>query len=93
MIVAYMDGILLLHRDRSYLELATLQIAIYLRSLGWTLSMEKCEFTPAQDTTFLHCRWNFKQLTLRMTSAMHPTLLFTLDQWICRALRGEWVKS
>jgi hypothetical protein len=55
-IVAYMDDILLLHQDRSYLELSTLQIAIYLRSLGWTLSMEKREFMPAQDITFLGWR-------------------------------------
>jgi hypothetical protein len=46
-IVAYMDDILILHQDKAYLELATLQIAVYLRSLGWTLSMEKCGFTPA----------------------------------------------
>jgi hypothetical protein len=52
-IVAYMDDILLLHQDKVYLELATLQIAIYPRSLGWTLSMEKCEFTPAPAITFL----------------------------------------
>jgi hypothetical protein len=55
-IVMYMDGILLLHQDKAYLELATLQIAIYLRSLGWTLSMEKCEFTPAQVVKFLGWR-------------------------------------
>jgi hypothetical protein len=55
-IVAYMDDILLLHRDRSYLEFATLQIAIHLRSLGRALSMEKSEFTPAQDITFLGWR-------------------------------------
>jgi hypothetical protein len=33
-IVAYMDDIFLLHQDKMYLELATLQIANYLRSLG-----------------------------------------------------------
>jgi hypothetical protein len=33
-IVAYMDDIFLLHQDRSYLELATLQVATYLQSLG-----------------------------------------------------------
>jgi hypothetical protein len=52
-ILAYTDEIPLLHQDQPYLELATLQIVIYLRSLGWTLSMEKCEFMPAQDITFL----------------------------------------
>jgi hypothetical protein len=40
-IVANMDDILLLHQDKTYLELATLQIAVYLQSLGWTLSLEK----------------------------------------------------
>jgi hypothetical protein len=52
-IVVYMDDVLSLHQDRSYLELATFQIAIHLRSLGWTPLMEKCEFTPAQDITLL----------------------------------------
>jgi hypothetical protein len=88
-----MDDILLLHQDRAHLELATLQIAIYLRSLGWTLSMEKGEFTPAQVVTFLGWRWDFERLTLSMTSAMRSTLLFTLDQWIRKALKGERVRS
>jgi hypothetical protein len=90
---AYMDDILLLDQDRSYLELATLQIAIHLRSLGWRLSMEKCGSTPAQEITFLGWRWNFQQMTRRMTSAMCSTLLFMLDQWIRRALMGERVES
>jgi hypothetical protein len=79
-IVAYMDDILLLHQDRAHLELATLQIAIYLRSLGRTLSMERCEFTPAQAITFLGWRTDFEQMTLSMTPAMRSTLLLTLDQ-------------
>jgi hypothetical protein len=92
-VVTYVDDIILLHQVRSYLELATLQIANYLRSLGWTLSVEKCEFTPVQEITFLGWQWSFQQLTLRMTSAMRSTLLFLLDQWIRRALRGEREKS
>jgi hypothetical protein len=88
-----MDDILLLHQDRADLELATLQIAIHLRSLGWTLSMERCEFTPAQVVTFLGWRRDFERLTLSMTSVMHSTLLFMLDQWIRKALKRKRVKS
>jgi hypothetical protein len=92
-VLSYTMAYILLHQDKAYLELANLQIAIYLRSLGWTLSMEKCEFTPAQVITFIGWRWDFGRLTLSMTSAMRSTLLFTLNQWDCRALRGERVNS
>jgi hypothetical protein len=42
--------------------------------------MEKCELTLAQDITFFGWRWNFQQLTLRMTLATRFMLLFMVDQ-------------
>ena len=92
-VCAYMDDILLLHQDREYLRLATLQIAGYLRSLGWTLALDKCEFTPEHVIRYLGWRWDFLHLTLSMTSAMRSTLLLTLDQWIRKAQTGERVTS
>jgi hypothetical protein len=52
-IIAYMDDVLLLHQETEYLELATLQIAVYLQSLGWTLNAEKCELSPSPQITYL----------------------------------------
>jgi hypothetical protein len=66
-IVAYMDDILILHQEAEYLELATLQIAVYLHSLGWTLNLEKCESFPSSQITYLGWHWNFDSLELQMT--------------------------
>jgi hypothetical protein len=41
-----MDDIIILHPDPQYLAVATLQIAIYLQSLGWTINLKKSELTP-----------------------------------------------
>jgi hypothetical protein len=62
-LVAYIDDLLLLHQDPSYLLLATQQIAVYLQSLGWTLSLGKREFTPKQEIVFLGWRWDFRSLS------------------------------
>jgi hypothetical protein len=72
-----MDDLLLPHQSEQYLRLATVQIATYLQSLGWTLALDKCEFTPARVITFLGWRWSFDALTLKMTAAMRSRLLRT----------------
>jgi hypothetical protein len=90
-ICAYIHDILILHQDSAYLTLATLQIAVYFQSLGWTLALEKCEFTPAHEIVHLGWRWQFLELTLRMTSAMRATLLFVLDQWAPGVVKQEQV--
>jgi hypothetical protein len=90
-IIAYMDDVLLLHQDRNYLELATLQIGYYLQCLGWTLNLDKCELTPQQEIVFLGWRWCFRMLTPRMTAEMRKELLLQLKRWLVKAESGERV--
>jgi hypothetical protein len=73
-LVVYMDDILIMHQDRQVLELATWQIAAYLQYLGWTLSLEKCEFMPVQQIRFLGWWWDSRSLTLQMTPEMQSAL-------------------
>jgi hypothetical protein len=80
-IMAYMDDLLLLHQDREQLELETLQIAVYLQSLGWTLSTDKCEFTPKHEIRFLGWSWDFNALTLQMTPEMRRSMLASLHRF------------
>jgi ribonuclease HI len=88
-IIAYMDDILLLHQDREYLQLATLQIAVYLENLGWTLSAEKCELEPSQEITYLGWRWLCRTLSVTMTGPMRKSMLYLLAQWTRKVCRGE----
>ena len=90
-VVAYMDDLLLLHQDRDYVRKATLQIALYLASLGWTLSLTKCEFTPQHAIKYLGWRWDFSTQTLLMTQEMRKTLLWRVSQWMAKAVRAERV--
>ena len=92
-LVAYMDDILLLHQDPHYLQIATLQIAIYLQSLGWTISAEKCELTPKQTITFLGWRFDFRSLSLKMTDTMRTALTDMLREWISKAYLGSTVPT
>jgi hypothetical protein len=79
-IIAYMDDLLLLHQDSSYLRLATMQIASYLQSLGWTLSLGKCELMPKQEIVFLG--W---------TLSLRKSMFYMIKQWVRKAERGEIV--
>jgi hypothetical protein len=89
--IAFADDVLYMHQDRDYLELSTLKIGYYLQSLGWTLSLEKCEFTPKQEIKFLGWGRSFPSLSMRMTGEMRKNLLSSVRRWIVRAERGERV--
>jgi hypothetical protein len=60
-ITAFIDDVLILHQDKEYLELATLQIAVFLQSL--------------EEITYLGWYWSFRRLELRMTREMRKTIL------------------
>ena len=87
--IVYMDDILLLHQDPKHLHISTLQIAIYLESLGWTVNRDKSEVTPKQQITFLGWLFDFTSLTLRMTPTMRTSLLNMLSEWIPKAYAGS----
>jgi ribonuclease HI len=90
-VIAYMDDVLILHQDREYLRLATLQIAVFLSSLGWTLSAEKCELEPAHEIVYLGWKWRFDTLCITMTSSMRKSLLYLLTQWTRKVTSGARV--
>jgi hypothetical protein len=54
-----MDDILIFHQDRECLQLATLQIAVCLQSLGWTFTLR---MTSHMRTTLLFMldQWRHK---------------------------------
>jgi hypothetical protein len=89
--ISFADDVVYLHQDRDYLELATLQVGFYLQSLGWTLSLAKCEFTPKQEIRCLGWRWSFPSLSMSMTGEMRKRLLSSVRRWIVKTERGERV--
>ena len=92
-IVAYMDDILLLHQDPVYLQTATLQLAIFLEQLGWTINREKSEFFPKRQITFLGWNIDFQSLSLSMTPDTRTSSLKLLKEWIPRAYSGSSVPT
>ena len=72
--VVYVDDLLFMHQDPQVLELEMWQIAAYLQYLGWTLSLDKCEFTPSRQIRFLGRWWDTVTLTLKMTTEMQSAL-------------------
>ena len=92
-IVQYMDDLLLLHQDPRKLQLYTLQIAAYLQSLGWTLSLKKCALTPAQTVVYLGWLWDCRTLTMTMTAEMRSAILEQLKNWLGWAEKSAIVTS
>ena len=92
-IVQYMDDLLLLHQDPAKLRLYTLQIAVYLQSLGWTLSLKKCALMPAQTVTFLGWSWDCRTLTMTMTPEMRAAMLQQVHSWLSSAAKSAIVTS
>jgi hypothetical protein len=88
-IVVYMDDILLIHQDPTYLHISTLQITLYLESLGWTFNRDKSEVTPKQQMTPLGWFFGFASLSLRMIPTMCSSLLNMLSEWIPKAYAGS----
>jgi ribonuclease HI len=64
---------------------------MYLSSLGWTLSQDKCEFTPSQVIKYLGWIWKFAQRTIEMTADMRKAQLQTVGQWIRKAEGNDYV--
>jgi hypothetical protein len=88
-----MDDSLILHPDRQYLAVATLQIAIYLQRLSWTINLEKSELTPLWTVDFLGWRWDFDSLSIRSNKNRRHSFLDMLKQWIPAAYNGSIVQS
>jgi hypothetical protein len=78
--IAHMDDIFILHQNPMCFSLATKHIALYLSSLGWTPSQEKCELSPKQEIHFLGWKWNFVRKTLEMTQEMRKSQLQAAGQ-------------
>ena len=91
-VICYMDDILLLHQDKEYLERSTLQIAVYLRYLGWTPSIDKCEFTPKHVIRFLGWSWSFITRTIEMTEEMQGAVQRMISETMRIAQRGGSMK-
>jgi hypothetical protein len=88
-----MDDLLMMHQDKDKLELESLQICAYLSSLGWTLSLAKCELTPSMEIQFLGWMWSSGTLTLRMTREMQASILRSLHEWDNRVMKHVTVSS
>jgi hypothetical protein len=89
-ILTYMDHIIILHQNKDYLAIATLQIAICLQKLGWTVNLKKSELTPSQTINILGWNWSFPSLSLQMTSSIRHSLSILLKEWrIESVIRSE----
>ena len=91
--VCYMDDVLLLHQDPQHLQTCTWQIAAYLSSLGWTLSVDKCDFIPAQIFKFLGWHWNSLTLSLQMTPEMQRAIYSQIVEVLKLTVSGGIITS
>jgi ribonuclease HI len=89
-VVIYLDDMLILHEDPSYLCQATNEIADFLLSLGIILSVEKCEPIPKRIIKFLGWEWNFENFTLRMTQERKKTLYLETKNLLRKMNKGVW---
>jgi ribonuclease HI len=80
-IVIYMDDILILHQDKEYLRISTLQIVEFLQFLGLTVNSEKSELTPKQEIVFLGWKWNLRSAEVVMTEEKRAEMIQACSFW------------
>jgi hypothetical protein len=73
--VIYMDDLLILGTSSEMTMRLTQQVVARLLELGWTLSWEKCQLTPAQLIEFVGWQFNFQTMTVQMTRHRRWTLM------------------
>jgi ribonuclease HI len=78
----YMDDSLLLFPDKETAEQQTREIATFFMDLGWTLSEEKCQYTPTQQIEFLGWKWDLRTYTVCMAEEKRHGLMSQLTGWI-----------
>jgi ribonuclease HI len=87
-IVIYADDLLLLHEDPDLLRQRTLDIALYLSSLGFLLAVKKCEIEPVQNIAYLGWQWNLVDATMRLRTETRKSLLSRLRVWRRKCVFG-----
>jgi hypothetical protein len=97
-VVVYMDDILMLFDDVSTATTTTHQVMNWMQSLGWKLSMAKCQTQPQQQVTFLGWVLDLKMLQLRMTKQRRRRLmedLQTAKRWSSnrKRVRVRWLAT
>jgi ribonuclease HI len=90
-ITFYMDDTLLLFRDPETAAAQTKEIAEYLQLLGWTLSIEKCQFHPSQTPEFLGWQWDLRTATLAISTSHRAQLLEEIFTWLDLAERRSQI--
>jgi hypothetical protein len=73
--VIYMDDLLILSSTKEVATLATMNTAVHLLSLGWTIRWEKCQLVPCQTIEFVGWLFDFQSMTLRTTHNRRRELL------------------
>jgi hypothetical protein len=74
-VVVYMDDVLMLFDDRETAATTTTQVMSWMQSLGWKLSVEKCQMVPQQQVTFLGWVLDLRSLQLKMTKQRRRRLM------------------
>jgi ribonuclease HI/DNA-binding transcriptional ArsR family regulator len=83
--ITYMDDLLLLFQEQETARQQTLEIAAFLRELGWTLSEGKCQTTPSQRISFLGWTWNLREGAVQMTAGRRTKMGKEMREWIATA--------
>jgi ribonuclease HI len=83
----YMDDSLLLFPTSEAAERQTREIATFFQTLGWTLSEEKCQFSPSQQIEFLGWSWDLRTYTVCTAENKRHSLRTLLTSWLRKAER------
>jgi hypothetical protein len=87
--IIYVDDILLLDRDPGRLTHVTLSVALFLNSLGFLLSLGKCEVTPKSQVEFLGWRWDLVRGEISMRGDTREGVLRELKRWDRKCMGGR----
>jgi hypothetical protein len=70
----YLDDILILHQDQTWLRQTISRICDFFTWLGWIINWEKSDLDPKQRFTYLGWHWDTVEMAVSLTDARRAAL-------------------
>jgi hypothetical protein len=89
--VQYLDNLLFLDKDAKDLERQTMEIAMFLQNLGWSINWKKSRTTPSQRFVFLGIEWDTREMNLQIEMKRNSVLRQQVKKWTQWTVRRKRV--
>jgi hypothetical protein len=90
-ILAFLDDLLVMHEDGTYLEKAMIQIVSFLEWMGWKINRTKSLMRPCDCVEWLGWNWHAPSLSVTLPALKRSSLLYYLRAMRAALMRNETI--